>query len=102
MAPRTLRAAFFLVLAAASFAAHAALPAGVTQVATVEGITEYRLGNGLRVVLFPDAGSPSASLNVTYLVGSRHEKLRRDRAWRTCSSTWCSRARKTSATSGTR
>jgi zinc protease len=73
MASRTLRAAFFLVLAAASLAVHAALPSGVTQVATVEGITEYRLANGLRVVLFPDAGSPSVSLNVTYLVGSRHE-----------------------------
>jgi zinc protease len=54
-------------------AAHGALPAGITQVATVEGISEYRLDNGLRVVLFPDAGSPSTSVNVTYLVGSRHE-----------------------------
>jgi zinc protease len=53
---------------------HAALPAGVSQVATVEGISEYRLGNGLRVVLFPDAGAASTSVNVTYLVGSRHEK----------------------------
>ncbi len=54
--------------------AHAAVPAGVKEVATVEGISEYRLDNGLRVVLFPDAGSPSTSVNVTYLVGSRHEK----------------------------
>ena len=39
-----------------------------------KGSSEYRLDNGLRVVLFPDAGSPSTSVNVTYLVGSRHEK----------------------------
>lgn len=55
-------------------AAVAALPPGVTQGPTVEGITEYRLDNGLRVVLFPDAGAPTTSVNVTYLVGSRHEK----------------------------
>ncbi len=52
----------------------AALPAGVTQGPTVEGITEYRLANGMTVVLFPDAGSPTTSVNVTYRVGSRHER----------------------------
>jgi len=61
-----------LLLAFAS--ANAALPPGASQVATVEGISEYRLANGLRVVLFPDAGSASTSVNITYLVGSRHEK----------------------------
>ena len=33
------------------------LPAGVTQVTSVEGITEYRLDNGLKVLLFPDPPS---------------------------------------------
>jgi zinc protease len=28
------------------------------QIATVEGITEYRLDNGLRVLLFPDQSRP--------------------------------------------
>lgn len=42
-------------------------------VVTVEGITEYRLDNGLRVVLYPDASKPTATVNMTYLVGSRHE-----------------------------
>ncbi|MEN9865167.1 MAG: hypothetical protein RL748_757 [Pseudomonadota bacterium] len=42
-------------------------------VTTVEGITEYRLANGLRVLLAPDASKPSTTVNVTYLVGSRHE-----------------------------
>ncbi len=41
--------------------------------ATVEGITEYTLPNGLKVLLFPDASKPTATVNVTYLVGSRHE-----------------------------
>ncbi len=69
---RLCRAATLLLLPAA-FAVHAALPAGITQGPTVEGITEYRLANGLRVVLFPDASSATISVNVTYLVGSRHE-----------------------------
>ncbi|MDF0604573.1 insulinase family protein [Neisseriaceae bacterium TC5R-5] len=41
--------------------------------ASVEGITEYRLPNGLRVLLAPDASKPTATVNITYLVGSRHE-----------------------------
>lgn len=41
--------------------------------ATVEGITEYTLSNGLRVLLFPDASKPTITVNITYLVGSRHE-----------------------------
>src|ERR1043165_9173822 len=50
-----------------------ALPKGVERVATVEGITEYRLANGLRVLLFPDQSKQTIIVNVTYLVGSRHE-----------------------------
>jgi zinc protease len=42
-------------------------------VATVEGITEYRLENGLRVLLFPDPTRPQITVNITYMVGSRHE-----------------------------
>ncbi|HXC17947.1 MAG TPA: pitrilysin family protein [Holophagaceae bacterium] len=48
------------------------LPAPV-KITSVEGITEYRLGNGLRVLLFPDASQPSMTVNITYLVGSRNE-----------------------------
>ncbi len=40
---------------------------------SVEGITEYRLDNGLRVLLFPDPTRPTVTVNVTYFVGSRHE-----------------------------
>jgi len=42
-------------------------------VTTVEGITEYRLDNGLRVLLFPDHSKPQMTVNITYLVGSRYE-----------------------------
>ncbi|WP_223851592.1 M16 family metallopeptidase [Cupriavidus pauculus] len=44
-----------------------------TRVTEVEGITEYRLANGLRILLAPDAAQPTTTVNVTYLVGSRHE-----------------------------
>jgi zinc protease len=43
------------------------------RVTSVEGITEYLLGNGLRVLLFPDLSKQTATVNITYLVGSRHE-----------------------------
>jgi zinc protease len=43
------------------------------KVTSVEGITEYRLSNGLRVLLFPDASKPTLTTNIVYLVGSRHE-----------------------------
>jgi zinc protease len=44
-----------------------------TKVRTVEGITEYRLDNGLVVLLFPDPTQSTFTVNVTYLVGSRVE-----------------------------
>ena len=49
------------------------LPASVERVTSVEGITEYALPNGLRVLLFPDPSRPIITVNITYLVGSRHE-----------------------------
>jgi len=58
-------------VAAPTFAAPQQANAGVYT--TVEGITEHRLANGLRVLLAPDASKPSTTVNVTYLVGSRHE-----------------------------
>jgi zinc protease len=51
-------------------AARADAPRKVT---SVEGITEYRLDNGLRVLLFPDPSRPKVTVNLTVLVGSRHE-----------------------------
>jgi zinc protease len=43
------------------------------KVTSVEGITEYRLDNGLQVLLFPDNSKAKVTVNVTYMVGSRHE-----------------------------
>lgn len=43
------------------------------QTASVEGITEYMLDNGLKVLLFPDNSSQTITVNITYKVGSRHE-----------------------------
>ncbi len=45
----------------------------VAKVTSVEGITEYRLDNGLRLLVFPDPSKPNITVNITYLVGSRHE-----------------------------
>ena len=76
---RKLRMSFFLSLGwlfsilTPMMAQNNQLPEGVTKVTTVEGITEYNLKNGLRVLLFPDQSKPTITVNITYLVGSRHE-----------------------------
>jgi zinc protease len=71
--PLLFGAGLALSLAAHPLLAQTALPAGITQVTSVEGITEYKLPNGLRVLLFPDQSKPTATVNITYLVGSRLE-----------------------------
>ena len=49
------------------------LPVGMTAVTSVEGIDEYRLPNGLQVLLVADDSKPTTTVNLTYRVGSRHE-----------------------------
>ena len=44
----------------------------VKKVASVEGVSEYQLDNGARVILFPEASQPTVTVNMTVLVGSRH------------------------------
>ena len=44
-----------------------------TKSATVEGLTEYQLANGLKVVIFPEPSAAKITVNMTVLVGSRHE-----------------------------
>ena len=68
------------ILATAFLLALAALQGPLSTVAyaqqrvtSVEGITEYRLANGLRVLLFPDQSKPTVTVNITYLVGSAQE-----------------------------
>jgi zinc protease len=50
-----------------------AKPGAAKKVTTVEGITEYRLDNGLQVLLFPDDSKATVTVNLTIMVGSRHE-----------------------------
>lgn len=45
-------------------------PAFVTK---VENVSEYRLDNGLQVLLIPDATQNNVLVNIVYQVGSRHE-----------------------------
>ncbi|MEP7039782.1 MAG: insulinase family protein, partial [Acidobacteriota bacterium] len=63
----------FLTAPLSVLAQTAKMPDGVQKVTSVEGITEYRLANGLKVLLFPDPTKQTATVNMTYLVGSRHE-----------------------------
>jgi zinc protease len=72
MQSKPFASAVFVCLAAA-LAAQSSLPAGVVKGPSMGGITEYDYLNGLRVLLYPDAGEPKITINVTYLVGSRHE-----------------------------
>jgi zinc protease len=78
--PATVILALAALAGTATFAAApkppAAAPkpaAAAQQVRSIEGVTEYRLANGLQVLLYPDQSSSTVSINVTYKVGSRHE-----------------------------
>jgi zinc protease len=55
---------------ASGVAARAETP---VKVVSIEGVTEYRLANGARVLLFPEVSRPTVTVNMTVLVGSRHE-----------------------------
>ncbi|HKO88719.1 MAG TPA: pitrilysin family protein, partial [Burkholderiales bacterium] len=72
----------FVTLALLGFAPNApakapaktiALPAGVERGPSMGGISEFRLANGLKVLLMPDQARDKTLVNITYLVGSRHE-----------------------------
>ncbi len=65
-------AAALVALVAAPVSAQS-LPAGIRAVTSVEGADEYRLPNGLQLLLIPDDSKPSTTVNLTYRVGSRHE-----------------------------
>jgi zinc protease len=69
--PRPLSPA--LLLLTALLLTPALAPAAPKQVTSVEGMTEYRLDNGLKVLLYPDPTRPMVTVNLTVLVGSRHE-----------------------------
>src|SRR5512134_722407 len=62
-----------LALLLLGFLAPALAAAALPKVTEVEGVAEYRLANGLRVLLAPDASADTVTVHITYLVGSRHE-----------------------------
>jgi zinc protease len=70
---RILSHLFIAILIAPLVAGAQTLPDGVRKGPSMAGITEYFYPNGLRVLLLPDPGSSVITINVTYLVGSRHE-----------------------------
>ncbi len=70
---RTLFARVLLVAALLPAYALAQLPPGVTRGVDVEGVTQFKLDNGLEVLFYPDDSKPTTTVNVTYKVGSRHE-----------------------------
>ncbi len=70
---RKLTFAILLTVCALAAVFAQTLPAGVEKRASMGGITEYGFQNGLRVLLYPDLADPKITVNVTYLVGSRHE-----------------------------
>jgi zinc protease len=50
------------------------IPASMKKITSVEGITEYYMPkNGLKILLFPDPSKQTMTVNITYMVGSRHE-----------------------------
>ncbi|MDR7271470.1 zinc protease [Pelomonas saccharophila] len=53
--------------------APAAIVALPERVRELGGIEEYRLPNGLQLLLLPDATQTTTTVNITYRVGSRHE-----------------------------
>ena len=67
--PHRLLALSAIALATSALAA----PVTPAPVREVEGVHEYRLPNGLQVLLIPDASKPTVTVNVTYRVGSRME-----------------------------
>ena len=71
MSARRFTVPFALFLA--STLAGQSLPTGVRKLSSAGGITEYLFPNGLRVLLYPNPANPKVTVNVTYLVGSRHE-----------------------------
>ncbi len=62
-----------LALLTAAVPSAAGEPAAPKMITTVEGVTEYRLDNGLKVLLFPEPSRPKVTVDLTVFVGSRHE-----------------------------
>src|SRR3954467_15893329 len=82
MTNRLYAVAFLLLFASGALAQQTAAPpqaahkppsAPLQKAISIEGVSEYRLPNGLRVLAVPDPGSDTTTVHIAYLVGSRHE-----------------------------
>ena len=73
--------ALTLLLGAGPAVAKPAKPVAAPKTAPPElvrelgGISEYKLPNGLQILLFPDDAQSTTTVNITYRVGSRYESL---------------------------
>src|SRR5258706_8634335 len=70
---KTFQSFTFILAAMLAITASSADSSGAKKVASVEGINELGLDNGLRVLLFPDNSQSKVTVNMTVLVGSRQE-----------------------------
>ncbi|GGE94838.1 zinc protease [Chishuiella changwenlii] len=61
------------VLTSTSYVAAQTQKQSATFVTQVEGIKEYKMGNGLQVLLVPDQSQSNVVVNIVYNVGSKHE-----------------------------
>lgn len=64
----------FVILFSAQSQDNIILPEGVKQGKTIEGITEFFFPNGLKLLIMPDQSVNTITVNITYNVGSFHEK----------------------------
>jgi len=60
----------FVVLGFTAVSASAQAP---QKAVSIEGVTEWRLPNGLKLLTIPDPGADTITVHIVYLVGSRHE-----------------------------
>ncbi len=61
---------FFTGIATPLFSQKAEAPKFVSN---TEGVKEYTLSNGMKVLLIPDASQSNMVVNIIYNVGSKHE-----------------------------
>ena len=62
-----------LLLVVFGFTAASAAAQAPQKVVSIEGVTEWRLPNGLKILTIPDPGADTITVHIVYLVGSRHE-----------------------------
>jgi zinc protease len=62
-----------LVFTGLAGGAEPAEPTKWTKVRSLEGFTEFKLDNGLKVLFYPDPSASKVTVNITIFVGSRHE-----------------------------